>query len=302
MQQTFNPGNRVLLTRGLGGGLFAPPTILDPSFAGNEGIASGQFNSAVDSFPDLAIASCTLREVRFYRGNGDGTFKPAVDLVPPSPANGLGICLLVPGDFNGDGSPDLVFLFQADDGSTTVDALLGSSAGGFSLVVTHLAAGSLANYNQWSAAVTGRFAGSPALDIAYVPSGASPGALGLLVGDGAGHFTASQIGLGGLVGGNVQALAAGDFDEDGRTDLAVAAQTVPGQPVTFLRVFIALLLGDGVGGFRRRETISVPNDRVGTLVAADFDGDGPLDLAAGGSARETFPVMSRNWGVLGEPS
>ena len=66
---------------------------------------------------------------------------------------------------------------------------------------------------QFIPTAVGPFAGSPALDLVYLPNGEAT-ALGLFVGDGAGHFTASQLSLGGSLG-IPRSLAGGDFNEDG---------------------------------------------------------------------------------------
>ena len=65
------------------------------------------------------------------------------------------------------------------------------------------------------------------------------------------------------------ALVAGDFTGDGRTDLAVANSGSND---------VSVLLGNGDGTFRDQATYPVGTDPV-ALVAGDFTGDGRTDLA-----------------------
>ena len=67
-------------------------------------------------------------------------------------------------------------------------------------------------------------------------------------------------------------MAAGDYDGDGDLDLAV----VEAESST-----VALLLGNGRGGFGRPRTFRLGrNLRPQAVVAEDFNVDGRLDLAA----------------------
>lgn len=79
-------------------------------------------------------------------------------------------------------------------------------------------------------------------------------------------------------GGAVLAPAVGDFDGDGRTDLAL---TLPQRGVR-------LVLNPGDGTFKTRDVLEYY--QVFSLAAADFDGDGRSDLAGsmGGGGSDNF--------------
>ena len=62
---------------------------------------------------------------------------------------------------------------------------------------------------------------------------------------------------------------AGDFNGDGRTDLAVA---------NLNDNTVSVLLGNGDGTFQPQVTYAV-GDRPDAIVAGDFNGDGRTDLA-----------------------
>jgi FG-GAP-like repeat len=83
------------------------------------------------------------------------------------------------------------------------------------------------------------------------------------------------------VNGTITGMAAGDFDRNGRSDLAVAADTS--------RVII--LLADGQIGFRPHQEISVPG--VSTISAGDLNSNGKVDLVASGKDPASLLVL---WG------
>ena len=100
--------------------------------------------------------------------------------------------------------------------------------------------------------------------------------------------TTAEISLGNLAG-----IAAGDFNEDGKTDLVVAGGA--GNGTASLTYQDAILLGNGDGTFR--DGPAMPNSAVffpGKPV--DLDGDGHLDLVGfGGGFVSVFSatVMAR---------
>ena len=84
------------------------------------------------------------------------------------------------------------------------------------------------------------------------------------------------------IGDYARSIAQGDFNRDGKADLAVAsvADASSGPASTVIIIF----LGDGNGSFRTAGTYSLPSVTTYTVAAIDLDGDGAVDLVAGGSA------------------
>ena len=77
------------------------------------------------------------------------------------------------------------------------------------------------------------------------------------------------------VGANPIAIATGDFNGDGKMDLAVVAS---GDPATGQGGGVSILLGNGDGTFGGATNL-LPDKHPGSISVADFNGDTRLDLA-----------------------
>lgn len=99
------------------------------------------------------------------------------------------------------------------------------------------------------------------------------GKTSVVLGDGAGGFSAPlQFNLGAFPSD----IAVADFNNDGKPDLAVAISRQEPFPSP-LRSNIALLLGDGAGGFG--SPVNIAADRsAARIIAADLNGDARPDL------------------------
>ncbi len=104
----------------------------------------------------------------------------------------------------------------------------------------------------------------------------------VLLGDGTGGFTAAP-GSPFPVGTYPESVAVGDFNRDGKLDLAIA--NAGSNNVT-------VLLGDGAGGFAAASGSPLP---VGafplSVVVEDFNGDGTPDLAIANAASNDVTVL-----------
>ena len=164
------------------------------------------------------------------------------------------------GDFNLDGKPDLV-VATGVHGSTVI-VLPGNGTGGFS-AGTPFAAGSAP-----FAVAVGDFNGDGKPDLAVANDTAS-GTVTVLLGDGTGNFTPA-FGSPFAVGGRPQSVAVGDFNGDGKPDLAVA---------NFVTGTVTVLLGNGFGGFAPAPGSPINVGEPNSVVVGDFNGDGKPDLA-----------------------
>ena len=232
-------------------------------------VAVGDLNG--DGVPDLAVVNecgsdpnCGAESpgtVTILLGNGDGTF----NATSVSPTVGLDPTAIAVGDFNGDGKQDLAV---ATAGGVWI--LLGKGDGTFNTGEATSSAGS-----QSPAIVVGDFNGDGIPDLAALAPGDT---VAILLGNGDGTFT--QTVASPVTGSNPKSIAVGDFNGDGYPDLAVVNEcgSDPNcgahSPGT-----VTILLSNGDGTF----TAKTPSPEAGyypsAIAAADFNGDGFLDLA-----------------------
>jgi hypothetical protein len=236
------------------------PTFLAPvDYAAGGGVIdveAGDFNN--DGRFDLVTANYHGRAVSVLLGNSDGTFQPARTTVTGQPPLSLAV-----GDFNQDGKLDLAVGNYFGGGGGSVDILLGQGDGTFALAGHY----DLGFRTSAPAIATGDVNADGKLDLVWTSQftyyGYGGCSVDVLLGHGDGSFGPFQ----GYASdsGWFPALALGDFDGDGDADVAFAVESV--------KVFLSN--GDG--------TLQEPRDLgvygAGSLMVADFDADGKLDLA-----------------------
>jgi len=186
-------------------------------------------------------------------------------------------------DLDNDGSADLA---MANEGSDDLSILFGRGDGTFE-PETRVPAGAA----PVSLAVVD-LDGDGAVDLAVADRGrpgAAPGGVSLLFGSGSGSFTAAAPLFAGAA---PSAVAAGDFDGDGRPDLAVGESQDQE-----LWVF----LGNGDGTFRT--PVRSPGFPASASVAVgDFNTDRKADLAVFTPSGDILIFFSRANGALSTPT
>ncbi len=327
-----------------------------------------------DGSLDLAVANQGTSTVSVLMNNGDGTFQPAVnDAIGLGPQPGAGPQSIVAGNFTGNGKVDLAILsnlsyssvagsggapWPASGGVPTglVTVLLNNGNGTFQPEQDFWAgylpssAGDPLDLPADSVAgslVAGDFTGDGRLDLALVsgipaPPGGLPGSadthVSVLMNGGSGFEAPVELSVatgflslisGGFVDDGRQqlaaydnlsgdisvlqaaadgsfdllrqsqvayqptALVAADFNGDGRLDVALETiidQDVPQPPASF-----DVLLGNGDGSFQSALANGAGDDPT-SMVSADFNNDGKLDLAVTNGAAGTVTILLGNGG------
>ena len=311
---TFNPASTIpappatiTAPNPVGG---SPVTIVTSPATTGSTFAVGDLNG--DGKADLVYLDYNLNEINpitnnpqgytgiFYfvsLSNGDGTFQAPVPYVVPqiAPTNSYDITLTADsihiGDFNGDGKADLIFNFTDITGPSNVYlqglvVLPGNGDGTFGApIITY-------TYNSTTAFTSPTnnlptianvidINGDSKLDIAAFQGnfavnngiGVNTANLQIYLGKGDGTFATPTTALAST---HLASATFADFNGDGKLDLACLGEDANTQG----QLFVALGNGDGTFGTPTLSLLSggdvVPESG---LTAADFDGDGKIDLA-----------------------
>lgn len=235
-----------------------------------------------DSKPDIATAQGNTLSV--VLGNGDGTFKPNINYP------GTSATLLVAADFNGDQHSDLVAVNNWDN---TYSMFLGDGNGNIASPDTRRGIYNIGSYPFDE--IVADLNGDGFLDIASIVQFNDGNGISVLSGKGNGAFGPQAQHYPMVAGWSVQptALAVGDLNHDGRSDLITVNKhwsSGDGKSDTF-SVLIAK------SGSAYRTQVDYPLTMTPWAVAVvDLNGDGKLDLAIAGDngSRHQISVLPGN--------
>lgn len=283
-------GPRVFVIPGGGDGNFGTAI---PSTGTSSGTITNIYAADVnnDGVLDLVVTgsiSTTQSFVATLIGNGDGTFQAPIESTFGGNIPNTGVLA----DLNGDGALDLAYA-----NATSVQVLLGNGDGTF-----HSGPSSSLAQIGLAAVGAGDFNGDGILDLVvtvYDPFTTGLDFAGVMKGNGDGSFQSlvAANGSGASFAGSITAVV-GDFNNDGKLDLATAIQTVGAT----LQGIIEISLGNGDGTFSAPYSVPNVTDVTTPVLLADFNGDGNLDLATGGfiyygAGNGTFPTFSGRTGL-----
>jgi hypothetical protein len=220
-----------------------------------------------DGHPDLVAGNHYFNTVSIFLNDGTGNLGPKTDFAAPSPAS------VAVADLNGDGKEDIV---STNNQAGTINVQLGNGNGTFQ------AASSTPAFAGPFAETLGDFNGDGKVDVAVANSG-TPNFISVLLGNGDGTF---QPVTPYNIGNSPLDIKQGDVNADGKVDL-----------VERVGLGFAVELGNGDGTFSPAVTIVAPTGN--SMIAADLNNDGALDVATASSAGTVAVMMNDNSGLSG---
>jgi hypothetical protein len=225
-------------------------------------VAVADFNG--DGHADLAVAASGDNQVNILLGKGSGLFTKGVSLA----AQGAGA--VVARDLNGDGKTDLAI---SSDYGTWI--YLGNGDGTFAEAAQYPTFYGDCTFNALQPTA------SPCLAVGDFNGDGIPdmvgalwieGTVSFMLGNGDGTFRAGPQTL--TIPDVPQSVAVGDFNHDGKLDLAVSG----------FYGSVTVFPGNGDGTFGAGVAIQTGSDTGAGLAVGDVNGDGHLDIVlAGGS-------------------
>ncbi|GAA2663686.1 hypothetical protein GCM10009864_34940 [Streptomyces lunalinharesii] len=279
---------------GLGGGRFGPVT----KYAAPRQMSSSFIRSAVirdvngDGHLDVISQDGRGNVALVWRGDGSGALgagaavqlnpKPGCDTTGDNPCVARFPNDVAVGDFDEDGKPDLA---TSNTNTNNVSVVLGNGDGTFG-AATQFGLADGTGPQSIAAADLNR---DGHLDL--ITSNSSTGTLSVLRGDGHGGFgTASSVSAGVALPSK---LKLADVNRDGKPDAVIVAPGSPGR--------VAVLLGDGAGGFSTARVLSAGKN-LSSASVSDLNGDGHADLVVSSTGSDEVMVLQGDGtGAFGSP-
>jgi hypothetical protein len=234
----------------------------DLSEPGIAGVAAGDLNG--DGLADIVGISGTSASISVWLANANGAISAPTPYALPGSVTEAAVLA----DVNGDGKVDVVVATRTSSGQEEISVLTGKGDGTLNAAQSITVPTPPANGSGGTTVIGNLIAadlrGTDHLDIV-----ASNGLV--LLNSGTGTFTVGTSAFAPELGTSDLApnLAAGDFNKDGKIDLAVGTGDA-----------VNIFLGNGDGTFTAGKSYSSINDN-GYLTATDLDGDGNIDLYVG---------------------
>jgi hypothetical protein len=240
------------------------------------GIAIGNFNA--DTQPDLLLSVDWFEpRVMLFVNQGNNNFTLSTQFFAGREPRDV-----IAGDFNGDGKLDAAASLT---GANSVMIALGNGLGSFS-APTFFGAG----IQPWSIA-SGDFNADNKLDLVTSDDPANSlapfatGGVSVLLGTGAGTFQSYRSYVFPFTPQFVltpNSIAAGDFNNNNRTDLALSFSFTP---------FIAIMLDDGQGELIQPGGLLDAGGTVASVAIADLNGDGKDDFVTANSNTNNISIF-----------
>jgi hypothetical protein len=234
--------------------------------------AVGDLNG--DGLPDLITTSTFVEDcaqTAVYLANADGSYTAGQSF------NNMGDFGVSLGDFNGDGKLDLAINGEDDAfcGHVGTSVALGNGDGTFQTPVSYDPVYPASHIQAVDLNGDGK------LDLVT-------DAICTLLGNGDGTFIQGGCTQAGGGGGYVTSMVIGDFNGDGKPDVALLYQPYGGSTT------ILVYPGNGDGTFGNAISYALPNTsgNYAGLSSGDFNGDGRFDVAVGGFNPNGVPTSA----------
>jgi hypothetical protein len=243
-----------------GGSPLVPPLVADFNGDGKADIIVPDDEFSFVSLPGYGDGSFRSA-VNYYSGAGVGPHAQAVNIAS--------------GDFNGDGIPDFVIGNVNSTNDSSVTVFLSNADGTLNPGVAYCPASGCVNSNKYSLqyVAVADFNGDGILDIAATDN--FNGVVQIFTGNGDGTFTpGATYATDPATAANPVSLVVGDFNNDGKPDLAVV-NNYGGIPPTSATV--GVLINNG-NGFNPAVTYPLDNAATEISAAALVNGNKNLDL------------------------